>query len=80
MGRTIAPLLSAFLIASATSARADGPPAATPLDVSGWFLRGNIDDDAPQESEGRSYFVPTVLGDLANSAARPTRFSMIEKH
>ncbi|MGD9658558.1 MAG: hypothetical protein AB7U61_13150 [Methylocystis sp.] len=78
MSRAIALALSAVIIASAARARADGLPPAPPLDVSGWYLRGNIDDDAQQSPEGRTYLEPNSLAVLPNSATGSARYSMIE--
>lgn len=73
MRRSIA-LLSFVLIAGAVNARAENLPAP-PLDVSGWYLRGNV--DAPEQlTEGRSRLAPNLLADLANGPARPTHYSM----
>lgn len=78
MARAIALLLSAVIVAGA--ARADGlPPPPPPLDVSGWYLRGNIDDDDAQQSpEGRTYLQPNLLADQTNGPAGPARYSMRE--
>lgn len=78
MGRTIALALSAAIVAGAATARADGLPPPPPLDVSGWYLRGNIDDDLQQASEGQTFLQPNFLTDLASGAARPARYSMSE--
>ncbi len=69
MGRIIALALSAVIMSSAVDARADGLAPLPPLDVSGWYLRGNIDDDAQQASEGQTYLQPNFLADLASGAA-----------
>ncbi len=78
MGRAIALLLSAVIVTGTVSARAENLPPRPPLDVSGWYLRGNIDDPAPQTSEGRTHLQPNVLGDLASGAARSAHYSMSE--
>ena len=76
MRRSIA-LLSFILIAGAVNARAENLPSPPPLDVSGWYLRGNV--DAPEQlTEGQSQLPPNLLFDLANSPARPTHYSMSE--
>ncbi len=79
MGRIIALALSAVIMSSAVDARADGLAPLPPLDVSGWYLRGNIDDDAQQASEGQTYLQPNFLADLASGAARPARYSMSDE-
>jgi hypothetical protein len=76
MGRAMPLLLSAVIVAGA--ARADGLPPPPPLDVSGWYLRGNIDDDAQQSLEGRTYLQPNILADRPNGAASSSRYSMSE--
>ncbi|ULO24169.1 hypothetical protein [Methylocystis sp. SB2] len=76
MRRSIA-LLSFILIAGAVNARAENLPSPPPLDVSGWYLRGNV--DAPEQlTEGQSQLPPNLLVDLANGPARPTHYSMSE--
>jgi hypothetical protein len=77
MGRTITLALSAVIVTSALTARADGLPAP-PLDVSGWYLRGNIDDDAQQSPEGRTYLQPNSLAVLPTGPTGSARFSMTE--
>lgn len=77
MGRTISLALSATFVISGLAARADGLPPLPPLDVSGWYLRGNV--DAPAHlTEGQSRLQPNLLADLANGPARPTHYSMRE--
>lgn len=78
MGRAIALLLSAVIVTGAASARAEGLPPPPPLDVSGWFLRGNIDDDAQQSPEGRTYLQPNILAVLPNGPTGLARYSMSE--
>lgn len=75
MRRSIAFLLSFVLIAGAVNARAENLPPPPPLDVSGWYLRGNVDAPA-QLTEGQSRLQPNLLADLANGPARPTHYSM----
>lgn len=75
MRRSIA-LLSFILIAGAVNARAENLPPP-PLDVSGWYLRGNVDAPA-QLTEGQSQLSPNLLADLTNGPARPTHYSMSE--
>lgn len=76
MRRSIAFLLF-ILIAGAVNARAENLPPPPPLDVSGWYLRGNV--DAPEQlTEGQSRLEPNLLADLANGPARPTHYSMSE--
>jgi len=70
-------LLSFVLIAGAVNARAENRPPLPPLDVSGWYLRGNVDAPA-QLTEGQSRLEPNLLADLANGPARPTHYSMRE--
>ncbi|HEY8126560.1 MAG TPA: hypothetical protein VIF88_14205 [Methylocystis sp.] len=76
MRRSIALLLSSVLIVGAMNARAENltPP---PLDVSGWYLRGNVDVPA-QLTEGQSRLQPNLLADPANGPARPTHYSLSE--
>ncbi|AZG76641.1 hypothetical protein [Methylocystis rosea] len=76
MRRSIA-LLSFILIAGAVNARAENLPSPPPLDVSGWYLRGNVDAPA-QLTEGQSQLSPNLLADLTNGPARPTHYSMSE--
>lgn len=76
MRRSIA-LLSFILSAGAVNARAENLPSPPPLDVSGWYLRGNVDMPA-QLTEGRSQLQPNLLAELANGPARPTHYSMSE--
>ncbi|MFO1101980.1 MAG: hypothetical protein U1E20_03630 [Methylocystis sp.] len=79
MGRTITLALSALIVTGAFTARAEeGLPPLPPLDVSGWFLRGNIDDDAQQSPEGRTYLQPNSLAVLPNGATSSTLYSMTE--
>jgi hypothetical protein len=78
MGRPIAISLSAAVIAGAVSARAENLPTPPPLDVSGWYLRGNIDAPTQQATEGRTYLQPNIVKDLPNGAARPAHYSMSE--
>ncbi len=78
MGRTIALALSAVIVASALDARADGLPPLPPLDVSGWYLRGNFDDPEQQASEGRTYLQPNILAVLPNGPTGPARYSISE--
>ncbi len=78
MGRTIALALSAVIVAGAATARADGLPPLPPLDVSGWYLRGNIDDPEQQASEGRTYLRQNILSVLPSGHAGPARYSMRE--
>ncbi|MGJ0396325.1 MAG: hypothetical protein ACR65U_08890 [Methylocystis sp.] len=78
MGRTIALALSAVIMSSAVNARADGLPPPPPLDVSGWYLRGNIDDDAQQWAEGRTYLQPNFLAVQPSGPTGPARYSMRE--
>ena len=78
MGRTIALALLAVIVTSALDARADGLPPLPPLDVSGWYLRGNIDDPEQQLSEGRTYLQPNILAVLPNGPTGPARYSMSE--
>ncbi|PPD04406.1 MAG: hypothetical protein CTY36_07010 [Methylocystis sp.] len=70
-------LLSFILIAGAVNARAENLPSPPPLDVSGWYLRGNVDAPA-QLTEGQSQLSPNLLADLTNGPARPTHYSMSE--
>jgi hypothetical protein len=77
MGRTLLLALSAAIVISGLAARADGLPPLPPLDVSGWYLRGNV--DAPAHlTEGQSRLQPNLLADLANGPARPAHYSMSE--
>jgi len=78
MGRAIALLLSALVVTGAATARADGLPPLPPLDLSGWYLRGNIDDDARQWAEGRTYLQPNLLADRPNGPTGSARYSMRE--
>jgi hypothetical protein len=78
MGRTITLALSAVIVASALTARADSLPPPPPLDVSGWYLRGNIDDDSQQSPEGRTYLQPNSLAVLPTGPTGSARFSMTE--
>ncbi|MBM3578251.1 MAG: hypothetical protein FJX40_11455 [Alphaproteobacteria bacterium] len=78
MGRFIALLLSAAVVTGALNARAENMPTPPPLDVSGWYLRGNI-DGAQQVTEGRTYLQPDILADLPNGAARPADYSMSDE-
>lgn len=77
MGRTISLALSATIVISGLAARADGLPPLPPLDVSGWYLRGNVDTPA-QLTEGQSRLQPNLLADLANGPARSAHYSMSE--
>ena len=79
MRRSTALLLWSAVIAVAASARAETLPPPPPLDVSGWYLRGNIDASEPKVVEGQSYLQPNIVGDPAYGvAARPARYSMSE--
>lgn len=78
MGRTIALALSAVIVAGAATARADSLPPLPPLDVSGWYLRGNIDDPEQQASEGRTYLQPNLLAVQPSGPTGPARYSMSE--
>lgn len=77
MRRSTALLLWSAVIAVAASARAETLPP--PLDVSGWYLRGNV-DAAQQAAEGQTRLQSKLLSDLTNGATPPTHFSMIESH
>ena len=72
MGRTITLALSAVIVTSAFTARADGLPAP-PLDVSGWYLRGNFDDPEQRSTEGRTYLQPNILSVLPDGPTGPAR-------
>ncbi|MFO1124845.1 MAG: hypothetical protein U1E25_05885 [Methylocystis sp.] len=75
----IALLLSSIVVAGASSARAEDMAPPPPLDVSGWYLRGNVDDPSQRVSEGQSYLQPNLVGDLTYGAClRPARYSMSE--
>lgn len=78
MGRAVAMALSAVIVSSALDARADGLPPLPPLDVSGWYLRGNIDDDTRQSAEGRTYLEPNLLADRRIGPTGSVRYSMRE--
>lgn len=78
MDRAVALALSAVIVSSALDARADGLPPLPPLDVSGWYLRGNIDGEAPQRAEGRTYLQPNLLADRPNGPTDSARYSMRE--
>jgi opacity protein-like surface antigen len=77
MRRSTALLLWSAVIAVAASARAETLPPPPPLDVSGWYLRGNV-DAAQQAAEGQTRLQSKLLSDLTNGATPPTHFSMIE--
>jgi hypothetical protein len=78
MGRTIALALSAVIVTGAFSARADGLPPLPPLDVSGWYLRGNFDDPEQRSTEGRTYLQPNILSIVPDGPTGPARYSMSE--
>ncbi|MGD9545455.1 MAG: hypothetical protein AB7U86_14880 [Methylocystis sp.] len=77
MRRSIAFLTTLLFLAVAFDARAENP-APLPLDVSGWYLRGNFDDPEQQSTEGRTYLQPNILGVLPNNPTGPARYSMSE--
>ncbi len=77
MRRSIALLLWSAVIAVAASARAETLQPPPPLDVSGWYLRGNV-DAAQQATEGQTRLRPDLLHDLTNGPAPPSHFSMSE--
>ncbi|MBM3563289.1 MAG: hypothetical protein FJX48_09095 [Alphaproteobacteria bacterium] len=78
MRRSIALLLSSIVVAGAMSARAEELSPPPPLDVSGWYLRGNVEDPSQRVVEGQSYLQPNLVGDLTGVGARPARYSMSE--
>lgn len=78
MGRTISLALSATIVMSGLAARADGLPPLPPLDVSGWYLRGNVDAPEQQLTEGRTYLPPNMLAVLPNGSTGTARYSMSE--
>ncbi len=78
MRRSIALLLSSAVAAGAASARAENLQPLPPLDVSGWYLRGNIDAPVQNVVAGQSYLQPNIVADQAYRAARPARYSMSE--
>lgn len=75
MRRSTALLLWSAVIAVAASARAETLPPPPPLDVSGWYLRGNV-DAAPQATEGQTRLQSKLLSDLTNDPAAQARYSM----
>jgi opacity protein-like surface antigen len=77
MRRSIALLLWSAVIAVAASARAETLPPPPPLDVSGWYLRGNV-DAAQQATEGQTRLQPNLLSDVTKGSTPPSHFSMIE--
>lgn len=77
MRRSIAVALWFAVIAVAASARGETLPPPPPLDVSGWYLRGNV-DAAPQAAEGQTRLQSNLLSDLTNGPTPPRHFSMIE--
>jgi len=76
MRRSIAFLLSFVLIAGAVNARAENLPPPPPLDVSGWYLRGNVDAPEQQFTEGRTYLPLNMLAVLPDGSTEPTHYSM----
>lgn len=70
-------LLSFVLIAGAVNARAENLPPP-PLDVSGWYLRGNVDAPEQQFTEGRTYLPLNMLAVLPNGSTEPAHYSMSE--
>jgi hypothetical protein len=78
MGRPIAILLFAAVVTGAPNARAEDLPPPPPLDVSSWYLRGNIDAPSQQMSEGQTYLPLNLLSDLPHDSARLARYSMSE--
>lgn len=66
------------IVAGAMNARAENPPPRPPLDVSGWYLRGNVDDPAQRGVEGQSYLQPNIVRDLTSGAGGPAHYSMSE--
>jgi opacity protein-like surface antigen len=77
MRRSTALMLSCAAVALAASARAETLPPSPPLDVSGWYLRGNV-DAAPQATEGQTRLQPNLLSDVTKGSTPPSHFSMIE--
>jgi len=75
MRRSTALLLWSAVIAVAASARAETLPPPPPLDVSGWYLRGNV-DAVQQAAEGQTRLQPNMLADQLNDPAAPARYSM----
>lgn len=78
MGRLIAVLLAAAAITGALNARAESLSPLPPLDVSGWYLRGNI-DPAQQLTAGRTYLQPNIFSDLPKGSDRPAHYSMSDE-
>ena len=79
MRRSVVFVLPSLFIAVIVDARAENLPPIPPLDVSGWYLRGNVDVPARQLTEGQSYLEPNIIVDMANVPARPMHYSMSEQ-